>query len=64
MITFDKLKLVANIDAVREFDDTQFEKIIKNDKIVYKYYIDTPYLLVIKIDYSKHEVVIECQVEF
>lgn len=59
MITFDKLKLVANIDAVREFDDTQFEKIIKNDKIVYKYYIDTPYLLVIKIDYSKHEVVIE-----
>lgn len=59
MITFDKLKLVADITAVIEFDDSQFEKTEKNGSCTYKYYQDVPYLLAIKIDCPEREVVIE-----
>ena len=59
MTTFDKIKLVANIDTIKEYDENQFEKIEKDGNISYKFYQETPYLLLIKIDYSKHEVVIE-----
>ena len=59
MITFDKLKLVADITAVVEFDDSQFEKTEKNGSCTYKYYQDVPYLLAIKIDCPEKEVVIE-----
>lgn len=59
MITFDKVKLVASIDTIQEFDENQFEMTVKNGKTTYKYYQETPYLLVIKIDYVEHEVVIE-----
>ena len=59
MITFDKLKLVADITAVIEFDDSQFEKTEKNGSCTYKYYQEVPYLLAIKIDYPEKEVVIE-----
>ena len=59
MITFDKLKLVADITAVVEFDDSQFEKTEKNGSCTYKYYQDVPYLLAIKIDFPEKEVVIE-----
>ena len=59
MITFDKLKLVADITAVIEFDDSQFEKTEKNGSCTYKYYQDVPYLLAIKIDCPEKEVVIE-----
>lgn len=59
MITFDKLKLVADITAVIEFDDSQFEKTEKNGSCTYKYYQDVPYLLAIKIDFPEKEVVIE-----
>lgn len=59
MITFDKLKLVADITAVVEFDDSQFEKTEKNGSYTYKYYQDVPYLLAIKIDCPEKEVVIE-----
>ena len=59
MITFDKLKLFADITAVIEFDDSQFEKTEKNGSCTYKYYQDVPYLLAIKIDFPEKEVVIE-----
>lgn len=59
MITFDKLKLVADITAVIEFDDSQFEKTEKNGSYTYKYYQEVPYLLAIKIDCPEKEVVIE-----
>ena len=59
MITFDKLKLVADITAVIEFDDSQFEKTEKNGSCTYKYYQEVPYLLAIKIDFPEKEVVIE-----
>ena len=59
MITFDKLKLVADIDTIQEFNENLFEKVVKDGRTTYKFYQDAPYLLVIKIDYSEHEVVIE-----
>ena len=59
MITFDKLKLVADITAVVEFDDSQFEKTEKNGSCTYKYYQEVPYLVAIKIDCPEKEVVIE-----
>ena len=59
MITFDKLKLVADITAVVNYDETQFEKIEKGGSRTFKYYQETPYLLAIKIDYQEREVVVE-----
>ena len=59
MITFDKLKLVADTDTIQEFNENLFEKVVKDGRTTYKFYQDAPYLLVIKIDYSEHEVVIE-----
>ena len=59
MITFDKLKLVADITAVVNYDETQFEKIEKEGSRTFKYYQETPYLLAIKIDYQEREVVVE-----
>lgn len=59
MITFDKIKLVADIDTIQEFNENLFEKVVKDGKTTYRFYQDVPYLLVIKIDYSEHEVVIE-----
>ena len=59
MITFDKIKLVADISAVERFDETRFEKTEKDGKYTYNYYQETPCLLVIKVDYRENEVVIE-----
>ena len=59
MITFDKLKLVADISAVVGFDEGQFEKTEKNGICTYKHYQEVPYLLAIKIDYPEKEVVLE-----
>ena len=59
MITFDKLKLVADITAVVNYEESQFEKIEKGGSRTFKYYQETPYLLAIKIDYQKREVVVE-----
>ena len=59
MLTFDKIKLVADINAIIDFDENQFEKSVKNGNTTYKFYQETPYLLVIKIDYPEHEVVVE-----
>lgn len=59
MLTFDKLKLVADITAVVDFDENQFVKTEKNGSFTYKFYQETPFLLSIKIDYPEKEVVIE-----
>ncbi len=59
MITFDKIKLVADITAVIKFDETQFERTDKDGSFTYKFYQETPYLLTIKIDNPEKEVVIE-----
>lgn len=59
MITLDKVKLVANINAILNFDETQFEKIVKFGSTTYKFYQEIPYLLAIKVDYSERELVIE-----
>lgn len=59
MITFDKIKLVADISAVVEFDENQFERTEKSGSRTYKFYQESPYLLTIKIDCPEKEVVIE-----
>ena len=52
MITFDKLKLVADISAVRDYDETRFEIIEKNGAVAaMKFYQETPFLLKIKLDF-------------
>lgn len=60
MITFDKLKLVADIRAITVRDESRFE-FIERDGIVssLKYYQEQPFLLMIKVDYECREVVIE-----
>ena len=60
MITFDKLKIVADIRALEVCDETRFE-FIEKDGIVssLKYYQEHPFLLMIKVDYECREVVIE-----
>ena len=60
MITFDKLKLVADISAVRTYDETQFEIIEKNEEVkAMKYYQETPFQLKLKLDFECGEAVIE-----
>lgn len=60
MITFDKLMLVADMDAIRIIDDTVFEKHYKGDIMSsMRFYQEIPYLLSVKIDYEEREVVIE-----
>ena len=59
MITFDKLKLVADITAVVDYVETQFEKTEKDGYITYKYYQESPYMLSIKLDIPNREVVVE-----
>ena len=60
MITFDKLKLVADIHALKVCDESRFE-FIEKDGVVssLKYYQEHPYLLKLKIDFESREVVIE-----
>ena len=60
MITFDKLKLVADISAVREYDETRFETIERNGVVAaMKFYQEAPFLLRIKLDFECREAVIE-----
>ena len=60
MITFDKLKLVADISAVLEYDETRFEIIEKNGAVAaMKFFQENPFLLKIKLDFECGEAVIE-----
>lgn len=60
MITFDKLKIVADIRAIKICDESRF-KLVEQDGVVssLKYYQEHPFLLKIKVDYECGEVVIE-----
>lgn len=60
MITFDKLQIVSDISSIEIHDTSKFEVITKNGVMTaLKYYQELPYLLMIKVDYPKNEVVIE-----
>ena len=60
MITFDKLKIVADIHAIEILDESRFEFIERDGRVTsLKYYQEHPYLLKIKVDYDCGEVVIE-----
>ena len=60
MITFDKLKMVVGLGAIKSYDGTRFEATVKNGKTsARKYYQEYPFLLKIKLDYKRYEAVIE-----
>lgn len=60
MITFDKLKIVADIQAIEVCDESRFEFIEQDGKVSsLRYYQEHPFLLMIKVDYDCREVVIE-----
>ena len=60
MITFDKLKIVTNIDDITDIDTTVFVTQTKDGEILYyKYRQETPYCLLIQADYNKQELVLE-----
>ena len=60
MLTFDKLKLVTNINDIEVLDTSLFNITYKNDVISsMKFYQDFPYLLMIKIDFECSEAIIE-----
>ena len=60
MITFDKLKLVASIDAIEVIDEDKFQKEVKSGRPVsLRYFQEVPFLLLVKVDFLRHEVVVE-----
>lgn len=60
MITFDKLKIVTNIEGITDIDTTVFVTQTKDGEILYyKYRQETPYCLLIQADYNKQELVLE-----
>lgn len=60
MLTFDRLKIVASIDAIHVTDDSVFVKEVKEGVLLsMKYYQDKPNMLMIKIDFRQKEVVVE-----
>lgn len=60
MITFDKLKIVTNIKDITDIDTTEFVTQTKDGEILYyKYKQDSPFCLMIQVDFSNQELVIE-----
>ena len=60
MQTFDRLKIVAAIDAIDVVDESVFAKTLVSGNVVsMKYYREVPTKLVIKVDYASREVVVE-----
>lgn len=60
MLTFDRLKIVASIDAIQVTDDSAFVKEVKEGVLLsMKYYKDRPNMLMIKIDFRQKEAVVE-----
>ena len=60
MQTFDRLKIVAAIDAIDVVDESVFAKTLVSGNVVsMKYYREMPTKLVIKVDYASREVVVE-----
>ena len=60
MITFDKLKIVTNIEDITNIDTTVFVTQTKDGEILYyKYRQETPFCLLIQADFNNQELVIE-----
>ena len=60
MITFDKLKIVTNIEDITNIDPTVFVTQTKDGEILYyKYRQETPFCLLIQADFNNQELVIE-----
>lgn len=60
MNKFDKLKLIADISAIRIVDESVFEKnVIGNEISSMRFHQEKPYSLSIKIDYEEREAVVE-----
>ena len=60
MLTFDRLKIVASIDAIQVIDDSVFVKEVKDGMLLsMKYYQDKPNMLMVKIDFMQNETVVE-----
>lgn len=60
MLTFDRLKIVASIDAIQVIDDSVFVKEVKDGILLsMKYYQDKPNMLMVKIDFMQNEAVVE-----
>ena len=60
MITFDKLKIVTNIEDITDINTTVFVTQTKDGEILYyKYKQEIPFCLLIRADYNKQELVIE-----
>ena len=60
MIKFDKMKLITSIDYISDINVSVFLTSVKNDEVLsYKYQQDKPYSLLILVDYSHNELVLE-----
>lgn len=60
MIRFDKMKLITSIDYISDINVSVFLTSVKNDEVLsYKYQQDKPYSLLILVDYSHNELVLE-----
>ena len=60
MLTFDRLKIVASIDAIRVTNDSMFVHEVKDGVLMsMKHYQCQPNMLMIKIDFMQKEVVVE-----
>lgn len=56
VLKFDKIKLVTNIDNVKIPNNDVFDSIIRNGIVVsQKFHQDSPYLIMIKLDYIANE---------
>ena len=59
-MTFDRLKIITNIKNISYINKNDFEKKMKNGRIVgWRYKQETPFLLLIEKDNSRKEIVIE-----
>ena len=60
VIRFDKMKLITSIDYISGINTSVFLSITKFDEVLYyKYQQDKPYSLLIMVDYSHDELVLE-----
>lgn len=60
MITFDKMKIISNIENIRNLNMKHFTCNIKDDEILYyKYHQKQPYTLIIEVDYQHNELSLE-----
>ncbi|MDE5791320.1 MAG: hypothetical protein K2H96_08845 [Muribaculaceae bacterium] len=60
MIKFDKIKLITSINYINHINTERFIAVTKYDAVLYyKYHQESPYSLLIMIDYEHNELVLE-----